>query len=373
MFGLIKYLSFVFIIWILSLTSLSAKTYTRDFTYHASDNDSKFTSRTIAIDQIKTLLLQEIGTHIVHRISIHKTNDGTMYSSDDVEAVTAGFVSLKILEEKWDGQIYYMRAELEADSSNIIQSINDLAKNDPYLLEQLLEERKKKNKALFEVKRVKKILAEVESDLDKALYEKEYKDRIKDLEKSEEFITAWRLAQEKEYSKAVKLYKKLAEDGHALAQNNLGTIYEGGLVTTRDTSKAKYWYRKAAEQDLAIAQVNLGGLYYYGEGVTKNYKEALYWFSKAAKQNDSMGQITLASLYYFGHGVDKDMQEVFYWIRKAAENGSGMAQHKLATMYEDGLGVQRNYRKAQEWYRKANKQGISSTSDVKNEIKNYQN
>ena len=43
-------------------TTVVAETYIREYTYKASEADSKLTSRTIALDQVKTILLQEIGT-----------------------------------------------------------------------------------------------------------------------------------------------------------------------------------------------------------------------------------------------------------------------------------------------------------------------
>ncbi len=84
--------------------NLLAEEYIREYTYKASEADSKITSRTIALDQLKTILLQEIGTHIRQEISITKDGSGSTYASEDVEAITAGLTKVEIIEEKWNGK-----------------------------------------------------------------------------------------------------------------------------------------------------------------------------------------------------------------------------------------------------------------------------
>ena len=49
-------------------------------------------------------------------------------------------------------------------------------------------------------------------------------------------------------------------------------------------AEAIKWYRKAAEQGYAIAQNNLGDCYYYGNGVERDCVEAIKWYRKAAEQ-----------------------------------------------------------------------------------------
>lgn len=43
----------------------------------------------------------------------------------------------------------------------------------------------------------------------------------------------------------------------ALAQKNLGVMYEFGKGVTKDETQAVAWYRKAAEQGNTDAQANL--------------------------------------------------------------------------------------------------------------------
>lgn len=40
-------------------------TFTKEYTYQASDFDSRNSSRTIALEMVKRLLLEELGTYLV--------------------------------------------------------------------------------------------------------------------------------------------------------------------------------------------------------------------------------------------------------------------------------------------------------------------
>ncbi|HQF91196.1 MAG TPA: tetratricopeptide repeat protein, partial [Synergistaceae bacterium] len=52
----------------------------------------------------------------------------------------------------------------------------------------------------------------------------------------------------RDVARAVDLYRQAAERGHAVAQNNLGALYVGGVGVPQDFSRALYWFRRAAER-----------------------------------------------------------------------------------------------------------------------------
>ena len=58
-------------------------------------------------------------------------------------------------------------------------------------------------------------------------------------------------------------------------------MYDEGEGVLLDDKEAVNWYQKAADQGIAIAQNNLGVMYAYGEGVLKNMTQAKYWIQKA--------------------------------------------------------------------------------------------
>ena len=84
-------------------------------------------------------------------------------------------------------------------------------------------------------------------------------------------------AQSGDFATALKEWKPLAEGGNAVAQFNLGLMYENGWGVSQDYKEAVRLYRLAAEQGIAEAQTNLANRYYYGEGVNKDIVYAHMW------------------------------------------------------------------------------------------------
>ena len=112
----------------------------------------------------------------------------------------------------------------------------------------------------------------------------------------EKLQEAKRAVKQQDYGKAFKIYTALAHDNHAVAQNDLGFLYQRGLGTEKDYTKALYWYKKAADQDYASAQFNLGWLYAEGMGIEKNLSTARYWYKKAAAQGHEKAKKELKRL-----------------------------------------------------------------------------
>ena len=86
--------------------------------------------------------------------------------------------------------------------------------------------------------------------------------------------------------------QQLANDGDVQAQFWLGfkLACEG---TTQSFSQASEWYRKAAEQGHALAQFNLGVMYSRGQGFERDRKLASFWITKAAQRGDCGAQYML--------------------------------------------------------------------------------
>src|SRR5258708_4872363 len=91
-------------------------------------------------------------------------------------------------------------------------------------------------------------------------------------------------------------FEKLAAQGGAEAEFNLGVIYENGQGVAKDERKAFEWYEKAAAQGLAKAQFNLASMYSRGLGVAKDERKAAEWVGKAAAQGDAYAQFVLGSI-----------------------------------------------------------------------------
>lgn len=92
-----------------------------------------------------------------------------------------------------------------------------------------------------------------------------------------------------QWMSADSLYLIKAEQGDAIAQYNMGTLYYSGKGVEQDYTKARQWYEKAANQGLADAQVKLGLMYHLGYGVSQNMAAAVEWYGKACDNGLQLG------------------------------------------------------------------------------------
>ena len=105
----------------------------------------------------------------------------------------------------------------------------------------------------------------------------------------------------------------------------------------------------AAEQGVAIAQCNLGGLYERGQGVEEDHATALKWYESAGEENLTRAQYNAAVMYHVGRGTEMDIAKAMEWYERAANNGHVSAQYMLAVLYEHGEGMEKaDEKKAQE-------------------------
>lgn len=88
-----------------------------------------------------------------------------------------------------------------------------------------------------------------------------------------------------DYATALRLWRPIAEQGDALAQNSLGFMYDKGRGVLQDYDQAVHWFRKAAEQGWSEAQYNIGYMYDNGYGVPQDCVQAHMWYNLAAARS----------------------------------------------------------------------------------------
>lgn len=149
------------------------KTFVRDYTYQASEVDSKQSCRIIATEQVKRLLLEEIGTYL----ESHTEVVNYQLSKDQITTLTAGVVKTKILEEKWDGEKYWMKAKIDADPDEVAKEIEKL-RSDRQKVKELEESRKKTDEAMKDMDDIRK---DLETDGDNQEKIDEYNEKVQSL------------------------------------------------------------------------------------------------------------------------------------------------------------------------------------------------
>ena len=150
-------LSSIICIWIISFSIpaiAELKTFVKEYTYQASEIDSKMSSRVIALEQVKRLLLEELGTYLESQTEVKDYQ----LTKEQITSITAGIVQTKIVEEKWNGKEYWLKAEITADPKKVAKAVDSLRK-DRQRMKGLEEANKRASQALREVEKLKKELS----------------------------------------------------------------------------------------------------------------------------------------------------------------------------------------------------------------------
>lgn len=147
----------ILILILFSFALLNAKTWIREYTYQASEADSKLTSRAISLEQVKRLLLQEIGVYVHSTIlneEVEVSGELKELTAKQIEIISAGITETKIIEENWNGVTYYIKAEITADETDVIKRLDNVIE-DKEKTKQLEDSRKRTEEALAEIERLK--------------------------------------------------------------------------------------------------------------------------------------------------------------------------------------------------------------------------
>ena len=243
---------FLILSFLLSANSAFAetKTFVREYTYQASEFDSKASCRVIALELVKRLLLEEIGTYLESETEVKNFQ----LTKDRITVLTAGIVRAEIIDESWDGNTlkYRLKAKITADPDSIIKSIDRL-RNDQKKTKELEDVKKKADKAMAEIERLNKDLSATRADLDKM---KQYNNAVNKLS-----ATDWyRMAQEEDikykpnkeliisyYEKAISLDPEYAE-----AYARLGFEYMYKALFAEAPSKQTFLEKSIVAYEKAI-------------------------------------------------------------------------------------------------------------------------
>jgi len=268
-------------------------TFTREHTYQASKWDSKDSSRTLAFETVKRLLLEDLGTYLAGETGVKEM----MLTKDRVATYSAGIVSEEIMDEKWDGKSYRLKAKVSADPKEIEKTLRTLLEG-KYKTEELEEIRKKAEELTKENeklrrelestakpnKRDKKTEAKNVAAYEKTIrglnavdwLEKGYKAGV--AERSEEALNA--------FTRAIEL-----KPDYAMVYYTRGEAY----LNAGNYQHAAEDYLKAIELKPDLAEAYYGrGLSYVGSG---NYQQAINDFTRAIELKPDLVEA------YYGRGL----------------------------------------------------------------------
>jgi hypothetical protein len=118
--------------------------------------------------------------------------------------------------------------------------------------------------------------------------------------------------------------RKLADNGNADAEWQLGVRYHNGEEVPRDDARAMLWFQRAAEQGHVTAQATLGAYYWAGRGVPQDLSKAYFWSTLAYAQGDenSRSRIEGLSSQMTQSQVSSARQQAELWLR----NHNGQAK-----------------------------------------------
>lgn len=125
----------IFVIFLLFIVAINAgqREFVREYSYIAGEYDSKVTARDNAVEQMRAILLREIGEVVIaeqRRESLSRHNQFIYDNySEKITAITASMVKMEVLQENWNGQIYYIRAKMLIDPSEVSKRASEILQN----------------------------------------------------------------------------------------------------------------------------------------------------------------------------------------------------------------------------------------------------
>lgn len=99
------------------------------------------------------------------------------------------------------------------------------------------------------------------------------------------------LCEEGNFSEAIPILLKLANEGDVEAQHKLAVAYEDGTGVEKDLDAARHWYHLAAKRNYINSIFNLGQIYLHSqESKYRSIFKALYFCKKGTALGDAESQ-----------------------------------------------------------------------------------
>ena len=131
----------------------------------------------------------------------------------------------------------------------------------------------------------------------------------------------------KDFARAMELYKLAAELGDVQAHRQLGLIYNSDVLMPADYKLSSEHFEKAAEQGDPVAHYHLG----LRSHDAHQFLRAEDHFKEAGKKGHAEAQFSLACLYFYDCKDTFDTRrKAIHWFKEAASSGHKEAQELVA-------------------------------------------
>jgi tetratricopeptide (TPR) repeat protein len=308
------------------------KTFVKEYTYKASEADSKVSCRAIAINQLRSMLLNDLGVYVESNQVLKNKELGGKFSDDFVEnisTISAGITKLDILSETWNGETFWMKAAITVDTISLQESLRRISEDRRKVkeLEDLKERLNDSDKKLKEL--TMELNSQKEANQKAAVAEK-YNLQVNLVSSTNFMYTAKSRYDEKDFAGAIDGFDKVisldpkftlayAYRGHA--KTNLGNytgaiddftkainLYPNFDAAYVDRGNARFFsgdYNGAISDFTKAIQLNRNYAVAYanrGEAKLKlkNYTSALDDFDKTVQLDPNYG------MAYFSRGIVKN-------------------------------------------------------------------
>jgi TPR repeat protein/CHAT domain-containing protein len=155
-------------------------------------------------------------------------------------------------------------------------------------------------------------------------------------------------------NKAMTLYQKAADMGHAPSMNNLAIVNSEDSGKFFSLEKSFDLLCRSAQAGFPLAQANMGEVFLNGNRERKAFK----WLQLSVKNKNLRGILLLGDMHANTDSVFYDKKEFNKYLKIAAEMDSVVAQSILGENYYLGVsGYKKNLEKAEYWLLKSAKQG----------------
>ena len=334
----------------------AVREYVRDYEYFATSLDSEYSCRIQAIDGVKRDLVEELGTYVQSVMKLNRDALGNEFVSEDIVTLSAGVIQLEVLQERWTGKSYWIRAKIKADKDEVLKAVKALQENHE-LEDSLRESNEDLNKARQLVKALRQQLEQKHSVEASRLLVKTYTESVQDIEVEFNFQSAMQALTRGDFDQALASFKQLAQQGNARAQSRLGVMYQFGIGVEIDYDRAYSWYLMALQGGHTRALALIGFLYERGLGLPVDYRKAAEYYQQATRAGDALGMVRMGYLYLTGVGVNKNIEMAVRLFNTSAEASNALGMGMLGFLFEQGIGVDKDLARAISLYRRAANKG----------------